>query len=167
MVIMLAAQGASAISLRFKFKTNSSGPNIYACNAGIMTPTHSRICYVEGSKTQCTPQNCDANGENCENSCVCTSAGGGDMLMNYAYTESRAWSDNPTDVGGPATPARVTSAGAQNDFNKFFADQASWDKILTTLLLPGVIFSLFNRALCFIVPIVQDSPMGHSFIISS
>jgi hypothetical protein len=131
--MMLAAEGASAISLKFKFKTNSSGPNIYACNAGIMTPTHARVCYVEGTKSQCTPQNCDANGENCENSCVCTSAGGGDMLMNYAYTESRAWSDNPTDVGGPATPARVTSAGAQTDFNKFFADQASWDKILTTL----------------------------------
>lgn len=130
--MIIAAQSASAISLRFKFKTNSSGPNIYACNAGIMTPTHVKVCYVQGSKTQCDPGQCAPNDSTCIANCICTSTGGGDSLMNYAFTEYNTWRDNSESAGTP-TPSTITSAGAQSEFNTFFADTAAWDKSLASL----------------------------------
>ncbi len=48
-----------AINLRFKFDINSSGPSIYACNAGLRHSSHeTRVCYERGNPNKsCTPGN--------------------------------------------------------------------------------------------------------------
>lgn len=122
--LLFTVQNAQAVALRFVFKATSSGPNIYACNAGILTPSSANICYIEGTKNQCTPGDLH---------CVCSSTNGGDHLMNTVQTSWEPWHDGVGGGSGPATSSVITSEGAQVDFNKFWTDTSSWDKILKEL----------------------------------
>jgi hypothetical protein len=94
MAFLGTANDSQAISLRFKFKVFSSGPSIYACNAGIRHKTHnSKVCYFEGTTTACTPDDCKDKTV-CNTSCVCTGTNGGDSLMDYLKVESVNWTDH-------------------------------------------------------------------------
>lgn len=124
------AQNVHAISLRFKFKTFSSGPSIYACNAGIRTPTMTKnVCYFEGTTDTCNPADC-TNGRTCENRCVCSGSTGGDYLMNYFAGTHIDWKDN--GVVGDTNPVRVTGNG--NDaWKSMLSDEDSWKKTIKDL----------------------------------
>lgn len=89
-MLLIGSQSANAISLRFKFKTYSSGPEIYACNAGLRhQETRKQVCYFEDTKTACTPQEC--NGAVCDTRCVCTNNNGGEFLMDYMKGSYNTW----------------------------------------------------------------------------
>lgn len=113
-MLLVSAQSANAISLRFKFKVFSSGPSIYACNAGIRTPTGPRVCYIQDTGKACTPNGCAADDVTCHTRCVCTSEGGGAYLMNYGAASVVDWTDNQGSTGTngdainlPHTPTTV------------------------------------------------------------
>lgn len=115
-MLFVAAQNANAISLRFKFKVFSSGPAIYACNAGLIhAPSEKQVCYFEGTQNACTPdQNKECtNGEVCHTRCVCTSAGGGEYLMDYMKGTTSTW-NAATDGWSWNTTATTKQAGQSN-----------------------------------------------------
>lgn len=95
-IIFVAAQNANAISLRFKFKTFSSGPEIYACNAGLRhEPTAHKVCYFEDTQNACTAQEC--NGTTCNTRCICTNNNGGEYLMDYMKGSYNTWEQSKVD----------------------------------------------------------------------
>lgn len=126
-MLLVATQNANAISLRFKFKTFSSGPNIYACNAGLLhKATNRQVCYFEGTKNACTPNTC-ADGQTCNTKCVCTSSGGGEYLMDYLKAEVANWQDN----GNPQGPyTAITKQAGNSDFNTLVSDSDAWGKTI-------------------------------------
>lgn len=126
-------QAANAISLRFKFKTFSSGPNIYACNAGIRTPqTNKKVCYFEGTKNSCTQSTCSNTGEVCDTRCVCTSADGGEWLMNYGKADYQDWKDNGVSTVTGLHSAQTFKASG-SDWSQLLSDTDSWDKSIKNL----------------------------------
>nr|BFD58526.1 hypothetical protein CKG001_06330 [Bdellovibrio sp. CKG001] len=96
-MLLISAQSANAISLRFKFKTFSSGPSIYACNAGIRAAAQTgKVCYNQTTGASCTPTACDTAKEICDTQCVCSGTNGGDTLMNYMKVSYAPWTDHPS-----------------------------------------------------------------------
>ncbi|MFV3407064.1 protease [Bdellovibrio bacteriovorus] len=89
-MLLISAQSANAISLRFKFKTFSSGPDIYACNAGLKhNASAHKACYFEDTQIACTAGTCtDAT---CHTRCVCTNDNGGEYLMDYMKGQYSSW----------------------------------------------------------------------------
>ncbi|MFN8845453.1 MAG: protease [Bdellovibrionales bacterium] len=130
-LLMLAFQPAQAISLRFKFKTFSSGPSIYACNAGLLSkPVAKNVCYFEGTQNTCTATDC-TDGKICNTRCVCTGNSGGDHLMNYGQVTIENWKDNGnTAVTGLQT--KTLKAGQAN-YNVALSDSESWNKSISQL----------------------------------
>ncbi len=130
-IVMVAAQNASAISLRFKFKVFSSGPSIYACNAGLMhKPSNHQVCYFEGTTNACTKSDC-SDGKVCNTKCICSSAGGGEYLMDYMKAEVADWKDN----GDTSTNNYVASSkqAGQTSFATLHTDSTAWDKTIRNL----------------------------------
>lgn len=136
--IFAAANSANAISLRFKFKTYSSGPSIYACNAGIQTPTTNvKVCYFEGTTNSCTPNNCDSAKAICDTRCVCTGDNGGDYLMNYGVAQYETWKDNGVQGTGGYTSAKIQSdSSGNNNWTKIFKDNTSGRNVANDNLSP-------------------------------
>lgn len=136
LVLLAAAPSANAISLRFKFKTFSSGPNIYACNAGIAAPNLSKqVCYKEGTKETCNAsQACTDTAQNCNTRCVCTSTNGGDWLMNYGKATYGTWKDNGTPVSYNSTPTSFSAHSQVDGWAQLFpSDVDSWGKQIKEL----------------------------------
>lgn len=126
-----------AISLRFKFKVFSSGPSIYACNAGIAhSPSAAKVCYFEGTTTACTPNDCTDKAI-CNTSCVCTGNNGGDSLMDYLKVTSVDWKDHKTtgdNITETGTQQITRSAPYGGGFNYAIADNATtWTKRIKEL----------------------------------
>lgn len=134
LMLLAMAPSANAISLRFKFKTFSSGPNIYACNAGITAPqTNKKVCYFEGTSNSCTQDSCATTGENCNTRCICTSANGGEWLMNYGKASYQDWKDNgDTTVSGQGTKTFSSNSQA-NGWSNALPESDSWNKRLQDL----------------------------------
>ncbi len=137
MAFMSATQNSEAISLRFKFKVYSSGPSVYACNAGIRHKrTTSKVCYFEGTTNSCTPNDCRDKGI-CNTQCVCTGSDGGDSLMDFLKVSSVDWKDhkatgdNITDTN-PQTFTR--SAYIDGTWNSAFSnDSDTWNSRIKDL----------------------------------
>lgn len=126
--LTVAAVDANAISLRYKFKVDSSGPRMYACNAGIMAQSsNNKVCYFEGTKNQCTPTTCSDSDKVCHSSCVCSSTGGGDYLMNYGKLK---WTGMSPMTGSGEKSFRGTSTSA---YSQAFTDSDSWGRRITDL----------------------------------
>jgi len=107
MAFVGTANDSQAISLRFKFKVFSSGPSIYACNAGLRHKSRSsKVCYFEGTTNTCTPNDC-TDKTVCNTSCVCTGNDGGDSLMDFMKVEVQDWKDHK------ATGDNITATGVQ------------------------------------------------------
>jgi hypothetical protein len=134
LLLFAAAPSANAISLRFKFKTFSSGPNIYACNAGITAPqTNKKVCYFEGTTQACTQDTCSTTGENCNTRCVCTSSNGGEWLMNYGKVSFEDWKDNgDTSISGQGTKTFASDSSAAGWVNAL-SETDSWNKRINNL----------------------------------
>jgi hypothetical protein len=133
-MLVVSAQSASAISLRFKFKTFSSGPNIYACNAGIMAPrTDKKVCYFEGTKNACTEDTCSTTGANCNTRCICSSSNGGDWLMNYGKVTYEDWKDNGDASVSHQGTKTFSSNSAVSGWSSALTDSEAWGKRISNL----------------------------------
>jgi hypothetical protein len=111
-VLLMMAHNANAISLNFKFKTFSSGPEIYACNAGLRhEDTKHQVCYFENTQTACTPQACTGNA--CDTRCVCTGIQGGEYLMDYMSASYNRWNAASTSNDGGFWSSTWTAVNKQ------------------------------------------------------
>lgn len=120
-VVVLVATQASAVSVRMKFKTFSSGPSVYACNAGLMHRESSvRACYFEGTNQACTPSTCSNTSTVCDTRCVCTTAGGGEYLKDYMIGSTLKWADN--GVVGETNVQSHTKGAGELLFNQLVSD---------------------------------------------
>lgn len=130
-LLLVSAQSANAISLRFKFKTFSSGPSIYACNSGIrVVAQQNKVCYNQVTGNACTPNSCAPNDNLCHTQCVCSGTDGGDTLMNYMKVSYSPWTDHASAGNSGRTGAgdyvtqNVTRSSADNGaWNPLFNDE--------------------------------------------
>lgn len=132
--MLITTTAANAISLRYKFKVFSSGPNIYACNAGIIPQsTNKQVCYFQGTNNVCNPDDCSTTGTNCNSSCICSGANGGDYLMNFGVVSYQDWKDNgDTSVSGSVVGQTFTANNA-GAWSQALSDSNSWGKRITDL----------------------------------
>ena len=120
LTVMGASLDANAISLKFKFKVFSSGPNIYACNAGIRhQATSKQVCYLEGTTESCSKSSCNGDPE-CESRCVCSGKNGGEYLMDYMKVTTADWKDNG-DTSPDSSVEHVTKKAGNGTFNAAFS----------------------------------------------
>jgi hypothetical protein len=138
LVTMLLGNSAEAISLRFKSKIFSSGPDIYACNAGVASAfLQNSICYFGGKKENgfCTPSSCSNAKENCNTDCVCLDKGAqGDSYINKLVLKSNIYDSNSSSqthtkvAAGPAFQSVFTGTDAWNrkvyDLATYFMTEA-------------------------------------------
>jgi len=102
----MSAQNAFAINLTFQFDVNSSGPSIYACNAGIKHgKKQGNQCYDRRDATRTCTAGCAAgNVAACINDvkpvdCVCTgefdpTGNQGTYRMDFLQATTYDWADN-------------------------------------------------------------------------
>jgi len=133
LVALLVTTNAEAVSLRFKFKTFSSGANIYACNAGIAASASNRkVCYFEGTKTACTQTDCTA-GQSCNTRCICSGGNGGNWLMDYSRAEIAPW----VDTGSAPTSAwirrTISATSGSRVFTQLHPDNEAWGNTIREL----------------------------------
>ena len=134
----LSAQNAFAINLTFQFDVNSSGPSIYACNAGIKHRETANICYdSRNPQNSCTPGCAAGNMNACTGgatplTCVCTgenfpTGNQGTNRMDFLQANTTDWSDNQTAAVGNA--ALILTADANDhgqNFNQIFGTDTSF-----------------------------------------
>ncbi|MBL7542667.1 MAG: hypothetical protein JNL11_02575 [Bdellovibrionaceae bacterium] len=123
-VMLIALTQADAISLRFKSKIFSSGPDIYACNAGVASAfLQNSVCFFRGTNTYCTPTSCDNAKENCNTNCLCLDKGGqGDSYVNKLLLKYKAY-----NASGNAT-IPVTKSAIGPRFEPVFSAVDSWNR---------------------------------------
>lgn len=128
LALIVMSFDANALSLRYKFKVDSSGPRVYACNAGIMAQsTNNRVCYFAGTTNTCTPTSCSDSDKVCHSSCVCSSTNGGDYLMNYGKLK---WTGQAPATGQGSKTFRGTSL---SQYEQAFSDSEAWGRKITDL----------------------------------
>ncbi len=137
-IVLPMAQTATALEYRFKFKVTSSGPDMYACNAGIRTvPLNCDVCYKEnsdGTKTNVDrPGSCASTATNCGSriKCISRGAGNGETLMNYMTAGKRAWTDHSV---AQAPRSNVSLTGQANTFKQIVSDGVAMDTKIEDLL---------------------------------
>jgi hypothetical protein len=137
-IVVTASQSVSALEYRFKFKVTSSGPDMYACNAGLRTiPLNCDVCYKEnsdGTKTPIErPGTCSSTATNCGSRIKCVSRGtnNGETYMNYLTAGLRAWTDHSENQ---APRNNVTRMGAANVFQQIVANNVAMDNKIEDLL---------------------------------
>jgi hypothetical protein len=134
LALVFMSVNAQAISLRYKFKVFSSGPNIYACNAGIIPQvTNKKVCYFQNTNQTCTPTDCSTTGETCDSSCICSASNGGDYLMNYGVVSSQDWKDNGDNSVTGQVLNKSFSANNGGTYSQALTDSESWSKRITDL----------------------------------
>lgn len=123
-IMLIALTQADAISLRFKSKIFSSGPDIYACNAGVASAfLQNSVCYFRGTNTYCTPTSCDNAKENCNTNCLCLDKGGqGDTYVNKLLLKYKAYNA----AGLVTTPVTLPASGPK--FESVFSSVDSWNR---------------------------------------
>ena len=114
-LLALSAQSAFAINLTFQFDVNSSGPSIYACNAGIKHGGgDANICYDRVTAQACSARCAAGNMNACEvgqspKNCVCTGeydavGNQGTYRMDFLQANTADWQDNQVGAAtGSAT----------------------------------------------------------------
>jgi hypothetical protein len=123
----LLSSSAFAVSLQFNFDVNSSGPSLYACDAGLRHEAHaSTICYDRETQTACTP----SSGQE-EQNCICTGPSGQDSKMDSLVASTADWSDNG---GAPTNTATTTVTAGDTSFARVFTGNTEWTKQLTSLV---------------------------------
>ena len=165
-IVLPLAQTANALEYRFKFKVTSSGPDMYACNAGIRTvPLNCDVCYKEnsdGTKTNVDrPGSCASTATNCGSriKCISRGTGNGETLMNYMTAGKRVWTDHSV---AQAPRSNVSLTGQANTFKQIVADGVAMDNKIEDLL-----FELGSEAYTaeYFVDICYRAPQ-HEYAIS-
>jgi hypothetical protein len=130
-VVLPLAQSASALEYRFKFKVTSSGPDMYACNAGLRTvPLNCDVCYKEnsdGTKVNVDrPGSCATTATNCGSriKCISRGTGNGETLMNYVTAGKRSWTDHSAPQ---STRTNVAISGQANTFKQIVSNNIAMD----------------------------------------
>lgn len=130
----LAHVEAQAISLRFKSKIFSSGPDIYACNAGVASAfLQNSVCYFGGKpdKGFCTPTTCDSAKENCNTDCVCIDKGTqGETFVNKLVLTAAPYA-GPYEANKQAEPFTKVANGPK--FLEVFSGQEAWNKRISNV----------------------------------
>lgn len=137
----LSAQNAFAINLTFQFDVNSSGPSIYACNAGIKHGNgDANICYDRVTNLECSAGCAAGNMNACQKkdskgkityqepkNCVCTgeydtTGNQGTYRMDFLQANTANWEDNQTAATNGITPYILTADGVSkgSKFNQIF-----------------------------------------------
>lgn len=106
-LVALSSTAAFAKEITVSFDVRSSGPSIYACNAGIKHPAPTaQYCHVMGST-----QACVSGSQNC----VCTGVSGGGYLMDYMTYRLAGWVDaGQTATWGPQVAAKSGESSYNN-----------------------------------------------------
>lgn len=137
-LVVTASQSVSALEYRFKFKVTSSGPDMYACNAGLRTiPLNCDVCYKEnsdGTKTPVErPGSCSSTATNCGSRIKCVSRGtnNGESYMNYLTAGLRSWTDHSQNQ---APRSNVSRTGTANTFQQIVANNVAMDNKIEDLL---------------------------------
>jgi len=143
-LLALSAQNAFAINLTFQFDVNSSGPSIYACNAGIKHgSTGPNICFDRTRPAvSCTPGCAAGNMDACHSTtsnlyvepknCVCTgefdttetgttTGTQGTYRLDFLQANSADWADNQNSITGDQSHI-LTADGVSTGqkFNQLF-----------------------------------------------
>ncbi len=138
-IVLPMAQTVNALEYRFKFKVTSSGPDMYACNAGVRTvPLKcADVCYKENSDGTRTnidrPGSCGTTASNCGSriKCISTGSGNGESYMNYLKAGQRPWTDHSVAQGALTS---VVKTGAANNYGQIVANSAAMDTKIEDLL---------------------------------
>ena len=137
-VVLPLAQTAQALEYRFKFKVTSSGPDMYACNAGLRTvPLNCDVCYKEnsdGTKTPIErPGSCASTATNCGSriKCISRGTGNGETYMNYVTAGKRAWTDHSQPQ---AARSNVTLTSQAGTFKQIVNNNVAMDTKIEDLL---------------------------------
>jgi hypothetical protein len=131
LLVALVAMSAQATSLQFKFDVNSSGPSIYACDAGLMHARHNeRVCYDRVTKDSCNPGICTD-----DNDCNCVCTGGynsdaGEYRHDFVTASHTQWVDNGDSVGTIASTKKIAGV---TGYNTIFTNRQEWNNQLTSL----------------------------------
>ncbi|MEN9723477.1 MAG: hypothetical protein RJB38_1463 [Pseudomonadota bacterium] len=121
MLVAAVSPEAHARGVRFTFKTFSSGPSIYACNAGIRSPgQYKSVCYFEGTTDVCSSG---------QTRCTC-SGGVADFVGNFIEVTHQDWKDNGASTATNVTRVATASRGA---WNMAVADSTAWGKTIKEL----------------------------------
>lgn len=127
----LMSLNVMAVSLEFKFDINSSGPSMYACNAGIRHDAHEdRICYDRGTGQSCNPADTCLSDEECN--CVCTgsTSGDGEHRLDFVTVSSSLWTDNG-DIAGPSTNKNVHATNGNYNIAFDESNGDEWKRQIT------------------------------------
>jgi hypothetical protein len=117
-MLLSFAPFAFSKSLTFNFQVWSSGPDIFACNAGLKHPATNQVfCYDVITNAACT-----AGTHNCE----CSGANGGAYLMDFFNASYANY-----DVAAPIST--ISKQAGQSSYATLFTDSAAWQKKLSTL----------------------------------
>lgn len=128
----MSAQNAFAINLTFQFDVNSSGPSIYACNAGIKHAKSANVCYDNVTAKTCSAGCAAGNLAACTAessspaSCICTGELGngtfngtdGTWRLDYLNANTSAWTDNQTAMGDIVS--HQIAANGTSDYAQLF-----------------------------------------------
>jgi len=125
-LLILTVQNASAVSLTFQFDVNSSGPSMYACNAGIKHGIEAKVCYDKVAGLSCTPACAKGDASACAANtspatCACTGEENGNQggsFMDFANVNYGAWSDNQESSTAPSN--KKLSSGFGYDWSSLF-----------------------------------------------
>jgi hypothetical protein len=138
--IALSAQNAFAVNLTFQFDVNSSGPSIYACNAGIKHVQNANVCFDRITGGTCTPSCANGVAAACTapttpQSCVCTGEDNGNQgtwRLDYLNAGASNWVDN-SEGGGLGTAAKISAPNSTAFATLFPNDGVAFGKQLTTM----------------------------------
>jgi hypothetical protein len=131
--LLLFSQVLFAKTIFFDFDVNSSGPEIYPCNAGIVHHKQKAWCHVKGTTMPCSPDfipdSQRPNGSSPQPPCICTGESGSSVLDFLRFTASkwddREWSDefiksNVKGIPNSTIPSVVEKIhGEDNIVNEF------------------------------------------------
>lgn len=124
---------AQAVSLEFKFDINSSGPSIYACNAGIKHKGYrDRVCYDRVTGNSCKPAEDCRSEVDCN--CVCTgsTAPDGETRHDFLRVSYDHWKDNGETAGyGGSKNLYAPETHYNTAFNENHKEE--WHKQLTKM----------------------------------
>lgn len=131
LVMLFITTNVMGASLEFKFTVNSSGPSIYACDAGLKHAPHKeQVCYDRVTMDSCNPSRCT---DEVQCNCVCTGesrSDAGEYRHDFLNASYAAWTEN----GERTTNISSASKAANTDsFNRVFTSNNEWNKQLTKL----------------------------------
>ncbi len=122
---------AFAVNLTFQFAINSSGPDIYACNAGIRHAASTQVCWDTETGNSCVPSTTNSA------SCMCTGeADGTKGTWNKDVLNSKSgdWQDSTST--GSITSSETAAGNSSSAYTSLFAsDDVAYTKRITELSL--------------------------------